>query len=273
MQRSNKSNIAKFNLVICTIILLTLSAAASGLLAGAVNNSRLIPSSEPQDDHSPPLVVIISPVSGITISGLVWVKIAVSDESGIDSVILHVESGSFSEDHPCSTFGIFWQYLINADDYPDGIQLSLQASAKDLSPNANWGFSSIITLGISSSPLHFNLRTKEDSPIFVGNSFHVILDVLNGTNPQLIDFYFIMIHPSGRSYAAWNWSRTILPATPGISILSEANIQDLIIFEGKIPSREPPILDFGIYTFAVAAVKSGTYEFVSNIATASIDVW
>jgi len=101
-----------------------------------------------------------------------------------------------------------------------------------------------------------------------GGELDLLLDVKTGTQPQKVDVYFVMLHPSYRLYSAWNWEASLAPASAAVTLPPGLDVRNLSIFTKKLPSELPPILDFGRYTFAVAAFNAGTSNLASNIATA-----
>ncbi|MBU1651627.1 M6 family metalloprotease domain-containing protein, partial [bacterium] len=128
--------------------------------------------------------------------------------------------------------------------------------------------------GSQPSKLDFNLHLLP-----VGSSFHsgdniqILLDVQFPSNPVICDVYFVMLPPGGKNvFFGFNWNTVMLPILKNITLPTNISIKDAVLLGMTIPSFSPPVGAPGMYTFAFAAAKPGTADFISNIATVNFNV-
>ena len=81
-----------------------------------------------------------------------------------------------------------------------------------------------------------------------------------------------MLDPSGLLYSATDWTEGIKPLLISYIFPDDLSIEDLTILDITLPTSQPPIGITGTYTFAIASFKTGTADFVSNLATVSFQV-
>jgi hypothetical protein len=86
------------------------------------------------------------------------------------------------------------------------------------------------------------------------------------------NIYLIMVDPDGNYYSAMSWNKGLQPLVQGLSVPANLNIAGSPLFSFTIPSAKPLVTNHGTYTFYLAALKPGTTDFISNVATVSFDV-
>ena len=63
-----------------------------------------------------------------------------------------------------------------------------------------------------------------------------------------------------------NWDFYPAPALGNLVLPPDLFLDDAFLFEIMLPSDNPPIMNKGSFTFAIAATKQGSLQFISNIA-------
>jgi predicted outer membrane repeat protein len=102
-----------------------------------------------------------------------------------------------------------------------------------------------------------------------GDNITLNFDVATAPVVTKVNIYLIMVDPDGNIYSALAWNKGLLPLVEGLSVPKDLDIEGATIANFVLPSTKPPISKAGTYTFYMAALKPGTVDFISNIATAS----
>jgi len=98
------------------------------------------------------------------------------------------------------------------------------------------------------------------------------LDLITAPLTPKVDIYFIMQTPSGEYFSGMDWEKGVKPFVTSIALPAGLDIDDDLLFTFKPPCDKPPVSDTGTYTFYVGAVKPGTVDFISNIASSELVV-
>ena len=93
------------------------------------------------------------------------------------------------------------------------------------------------------------------------------LDLTTAPAEIIADIYLIMFDPDGKFYSAMVWSKGLQPLVQGFKLPADLHIQSSPLVNITLPSTTPPVEKSGKYTFYLAAMKPGTVDFISNIAS------
>jgi outer membrane protein assembly factor BamB len=123
--------------------------------------------------------------------------------------------------------------------------------------------------------IRFTLWTLPPNNTFTtGESFDLMIDIKTPAEPiYYADLYFVMMENStGNIYFSPLWTTKVSPVLKNYKMLAGIHSIGNPLIHVNIPQDKPPIKEAGFYTFAVAAAKPGTLEWVSNIATVGLSV-
>ena len=81
--------------------------------------------------------------------------------------------------------------------------------------------------------------------------------------------YLLLLDPNSKIYSGMVWNEEIQPLVENYTIPADTGIQEQPIVNFTIPDGSPPVSVPGIYTFFLAALKPGTFDFLSNVAKTS----
>lgn len=95
----------------------------------------------------------------------------------------------------------------------------------------------------------------------------LLLDLNTPSESYNADIYLLMLGTYYRGiYFAPVWNEIPAPLFKNITLPPDVSLKDAAILDFVLPGNVIPGGSVGIYTFAFAAVKSGTMDFISNIA-------
>jgi len=130
--------------------------------------------------------------------------------------------------------------------------------------------SSIVDMGYhytSQLEIVFELSVSNaDVSYTAGDKFKLILNLRTGVVKSFSDIYLVMLNPENQFYSAFEWNTGIIPFLQGVELPDELSYEDLTLLDINLPFDKPPIKMLGIYTFAIAAFKTNTEEFLSNLS-------
>jgi len=131
-----------------------------------------------------------------------------------------------------------------------------------------------VDMGCHYNPhIEFKLNLDPDKQNFTsGDDLRLLLDIMTAPTPQTGDIYLIMLDPEGNTYFGMDWSQNIKPTASKYTLPDDLSVNDLTLLNVTIPCILPPINNNGMYSFAIAAFKTGTSEFISNLSTVGFEV-
>ena len=129
-----------------------------------------------------------------------------------------------------------------------------------------------VDMGYHYNPHVFFGLTITPSKPFYKNGDNLTLNLYLKTAPAEIpvDLYLIMSTPDSKYYSAMVWGNGIQPLAQNFRLPADLYIKALPFVNFTIPGTTPPINKSGKYTLYIVALKPGTVDFISNIASAEL---
>jgi parallel beta-helix repeat protein/predicted outer membrane repeat protein len=122
--------------------------------------------------------------------------------------------------------------------------------------------------------IEFGLKINPDSTSFSsGDNFSLILNLHSPSKNTPIDLYFVLLNVNtNKIYFGFAWNMTPAAVLKNFNLPANYTLADATIMNIIIPSQKPPLSSAGSYVFAIGASKPGTFDFISNIATAGFKI-
>ena len=133
----------------------------------------------------------------------------------------------------------------------------------------------IIDMGFHYSPyIEFELgaRPFKFGGFTDGDEVTIQFDLKTASTENTADIYLLLLDPDGKFWPGLTWDKGIKPLVKGFTLPADLDIESAPIVNFTIPSTKPPVDKAGRYFFYIAALKPGTIDFISNIATADFNV-
>jgi parallel beta-helix repeat protein len=105
-----------------------------------------------------------------------------------------------------------------------------------------------------------------------GDSINLKFDIHTAPAEINADVFLIMLDPDGYLYSALLWNQGLQAIVQGLAIPKGLDIKGSLIASFEFPCSKPPIGKPWTYIFYLTALKPGTVDFISNIATARFTV-
>jgi len=121
-----------------------------------------------------------------------------------------------------------------------------------------------INFGLGVSPVKFAYK--------VGDEISLNLDLETAPVDTTSDVYLLLMTPEGKFLPGMTWSPGLKPLVSGITLPADLAIESSPLFTFTLPDTNPPVDDPGWYTFYITALKPGTVDFISNIASTAFQV-
>jgi len=104
-------------------------------------------------------------------------------------------------------------------------------------------------------------------------SFNLLVELQAPDKNTDIDLYFVLLNgKSNELFFGLQWGKKPSALISNFMLPANFVLEKTALLNIKIPSSNPPINDSAFYTFAIAASKAGSVDFISNIATVSFKV-
>ncbi|MBU1628297.1 hypothetical protein KKB18_13090 [bacterium] len=114
-------------------------------------------------------------------------------------------------------------------------------------------------LGIN--PIKFTYKT--------GDELNLCFSLITAPEDINADLYLILLKPEVTIYSGMVWDKGISPLVLDYTLPANLDMGNVSLLTFILPSTTPPVDKPGTYTFYLAALKPGTVDFISNIATTS----
>ena len=122
--------------------------------------------------------------------------------------------------------------------------------------------------------IHFGLVIKPISFFGYkdGDELTLRFDLTTAPAEITADIYLLLMNPDGKFFPGLTWDKGLQPLVKNFALPADLDIDGAPLVTFTIPSEKPPVDEPGTYTFYLAALKPGTLDFISNIASTSFDV-
>jgi len=121
-----------------------------------------------------------------------------------------------------------------------------------------------INFGLGVTPVKFAYKDGDDITLN--------LDLETASVDTTSDVYLLLMNPEGKFLPGMSWSPGLKPLVSGITLPADLAIESSPLFTFTLPDTNPPVDDPGWYTFYITALKPGTVDFISNIASSAFQV-
>jgi len=127
------------------------------------------------------------------------------------------------------------------------------------SPDMGFHYIPHINFGLGLSPVKFSYKD--------GDEITLNLDLKTAPVQINADIYLLLLTPEGKFHSGFSWDKGLQPLVSNMTLPADLEIEASPLFTFTIPGTDLPVEDPGWYTFYMVALKPGTVDFISNIAS------
>ncbi|MBU1628095.1 PQQ-binding-like beta-propeller repeat protein, partial [bacterium] len=99
------------------------------------------------------------------------------------------------------------------------------------------------------------------------DNIKLLLDIQTSSKRMMVDIYFALFNITTKNlFFAKGWRKIPAQAVRNLELPPELSLKDVFLYDFPIPCIKPPIEIPGMFSFAIVATESDTYNLISNIA-------